>query len=209
MKPMRPTYIRHKLHHDSWPQTLLGGLNTVGILIQPYDLFLEGLRKGPIPAYETPPGGFHIEILHSADMKTIASMPDRNIPEARLLERLERGNECLGVFLGNELAAFTWCNLDNCTFPGDPFPLGPEEAYLFDAHTSHVHRGKGLAPLARYQIYRRLERTGRSRFYSVSDRFNKQARRFKQKLNAQVLRSGIYVEIFRRWGYTRQIPARK
>ena len=206
---MRLSYIRYKLRNNSWPQTLLGGLNTFGILIQPYDLFLEGLHKGPIPAYETPPAGFHIEILRSADMKTIASMPDRNIPQGRLLERLEKGNECLGVYLGRELAAFTWCNLESCTFPGDPFPLGPEEAYLFDAHTSHRHRGKGLAPLARYQIYRRLEGTGRRRFYSVSERLNKQAIRFKEKLNAEVLRSGIYVEVLRRWRYTWPLPGRE
>jgi hypothetical protein len=203
---MRRVYIQHKLRYNSLPQTLLGGLHTAGILIQPYDLFLEGLHKGPIPAYERPPEGFRIEVLAPADMKTIAAMPDRNIQEPQLMERLERRNECLGVFLGSELVAFTWCNLDTCTYPGDPFPLGPDEAYLFDAYTGHALRGKGLAPLLRYQIYRKLELTGRNRLYSVSERLNKRAVRFKQKLNAQVIRSGIYVELFRRWRYTKQLP---
>jgi len=205
---MRLIYIRHKLNYNSWLQTLLDGLNAVGILIKPYDLFLEGLEAGPIPAYETPPGDFRIEGLELQDMKRIGTMPDRNIPERELIERLERKNECLGVFLGNELVAFTWCNLDNCTFPGDRFPLGPEEAYLFDAHTGHAYRGKGLGPLVRYQIYKELERRGRRRFYSASTRLNKQAARFKQKLNAQIIRSGLYVEVFRRWRYTWQIPKR-
>ena len=205
---MRRVYIQHKFRYNSLPQTLLGGLHTVGILIQPYDLFLEGLHKGPIPAYERPPEGFRIEVLAPADMKTIAAIPDRNIQERQLMERLERRNECLGVFLGSELVAFTWCNLDTCTYPGDPFPLGPDETYLFDAYTSHALRGKGLAPLLRYQTYKKLELTGRNRLYSVSERLNKRAVRFKQKLNAQVIRSGIYVELFRRWRYTNQLPKR-
>jgi hypothetical protein len=205
---MRLIYIRHKLDYNSWPMTFLGGLHAAGILIQPYDLFLEGLHKGPIPAYETPPEGFRIENLELADMKRIAAMPDHNIPQFELIERLERKNECLGVFLGSELVSFTWCNLVNCTYPGDRFSLSPHEAYLFDAYTSRAHRGKDLAPLVRYQIYKKLERTGRNRFYSVSERLNKPAARFKQKLNAQVLRSGIYVELFRRWRYTKHLPKR-
>jgi GNAT superfamily N-acetyltransferase len=202
---MKLAYIKHQLGYNSWQMTLLGALHTAGFLIQPYDLFLEGRLAGPIPVYETPPDGFRIQRLGPADMDGIIGLPDRNIPKQNILARFQKEIECLAVFRGEELLAFTWCNLAENTFPGDRFPLGPDEAYLFDAYTCPQHRGKGLAPLVRYQIYKKLEQMGRHRFYSVSLRLNKRAIRFKLKLHARILRSGIYVELFRRWRYTQRL----
>jgi GNAT superfamily N-acetyltransferase len=173
-----------------------------GINIRPFYLYEEGLGLSRIGKYETLPPKIQIFFLSEQDMKTIASFPDRNISELTLRRRLAEGMWCVGAFDGPQLVAFTWCNLKRCTARLYSFKLKPDEGYLFDAYTLPTHRGKGLAPLIRYHTYKALASRGRTRLFSITERFNRPAIRFKQKLNGRIIASGTHVKIFRRWGRT-------
>jgi len=195
------TYVKHRLRYNSFPQLALDILNKAGVFVQPFYLFLEGLSDGDLSHWEVLPEGYKIGFMEPEDMGLIADLPERNIPEQELRARLKEGKRCLGVKYQKDLAAFTWCNMEQCTFPGHPFSLSNDEAYLFDAHTLVSYRGKGLAPIVRYQLYLELARIGVTRLYSFSDMFNKPAIRFKQKLNSRIIYKGVYVRLFNKWHF--------
>ena len=194
-------YYLDKLRRTpSW--ALQGVLYRLGLNIVPFYLYEEGLQVGPPSGYETLPDGINIRTLNADDMKAIAGMPDRDVLESVMHKRLADGNQCLGAYQKSRLVAFTWYNLDQCTYVGHRFALKSNEAYLFDAYTHPSSRGSGLAPVIRYHTYKALADRGRTRLYSMSERLNKPAVRFKQKLNARIIASGTYVELFKRWGRT-------
>jgi hypothetical protein len=173
-------------------------LNVAGIYIQPFYVFLEGLPERPDPLLEKEYEDFTISFLELGDLPLFLTMPERNIPERLLRGWFESGKLCLGVKYRGELVAFTWCDLEECRFTGFHFPLRENEAYLFDAHTSLPHRGKGLAPFVRYRSYQVLATMGRTRLYSISGRWNYPALRLQEKLGGRIIGAGISCKLLRR-----------
>lgn len=191
-------YIRLKIRHNPFPRVILDALAKMGIKTQPYYLCVEGLSDRTLPPYET---GFHqylFSFLGPEDMKKIGTIPHRFFSEQQLLSRLKKGQLCFAAKCRGKIAAFAWCNLEECHYDGCNFPLKNHEAYLFDTYTLNSFRGRGIAPYLRYHLYEELARMGRKRLYSVSERFNIPSIRFKQKLNAKFVGRGIYVELFKR-----------
>ena len=198
-------YIRRRIRHSGWTRLLLEVLAKTGIELRPFVLLQERqFENGPgLPDQAF--SGAEIGYLEAADMPAIASLsdlPGRSITEADLRRRLEAGNQCIALTLDGELAAFTWCDFEQCSFRGYPFRLEANEVYLFDAYTLLAYRGKGLGPYIRYRLYENLTAQGRDVCYSISDRFNRPALRFKEKLKARWLVSGIYLVLFSRWRFT-------
>ena len=99
-----------------------------------------------------------------------------------------------------------WCNLRKCDDESLSFPLKDDEAYLFDARTFKVYRGKNLAPYLRYQLYKCLEQLGRTKFFSITLALDTSALNFKKKLKAKPLNLYLYVNLFQR--FTWNIPLR-
>jgi hypothetical protein len=62
------------------------------------------------------------------------------------------------------MAAFTWVDLDEFGMSCSRFPLNSNEAYLFDAYTLPLFRGKNMAPCLRYHVYKELEKAGKKGF---------------------------------------------
>jgi hypothetical protein len=182
---------------------ILDGLIKVNIKITPYYLVLEGLFDKTIPHLETGFDDCEICYLGSDDMKTIAAIPERDINEKTLLRWLNEGKKCLGFKRGSELAAFTWCDLDECNAEFRRFPLAPDEAYLFDAYTMMNFRGRGIAPYVRYQLYKELLKLNRTRLYSISNYYNQQSINFKKKLNAKTIDLALHISIFNKWEFSR------
>ncbi len=203
------SYLKHvldRIRHEPLAQVLLDGLHRFGITIQPFYLFEEGFfsHEPPAPGEDLRP--FEVRVLAAGDMQAVAAVPYRGLSEAFFLDRLERGQGCLGIFAGDELAAFIWYDLEECNYEGWRFALGEHEAYLFDAFTLAPFRGRGVAPFLRYRLYQLLSEAGRTRFYSVSARANAAALRFKQKLGAKILARGLLVELLGRWRFTSSPP---
>lgn len=207
-------YIRRRIRHSGFTRLLLEVLAKIGINLRPFVLLQEGVFDGPAVPLTLRPGFENLEIryLESADMSALAelsNLPGRSITEEELRERLRAGNKCAALTLNGELAAFSWCDFERCSFAGYPFKLRPNEVYLFDAYTLIAFRGKGLASHIRYSLYIDLAKQGRNVCYSISDRFNRPSLRFKQKLDAQWLVSGVYLVLFSRWRFTFMLKEHK
>jgi hypothetical protein len=192
-------HIREKAHYNPLPRLALDALIKMGLRIEPFHLFEEGSPEVPLPEYEADLEGFEVSLLGAADMQAMAAVPYRWIPLATLQDRLDRGDWCLAAKRSGELAIFMWCCFTECHFKGLRFPMRRDEAYIYDTHTLTAFRGQGLAPAMRCELYRRLGEQGRTRFYSITNRYNTSSCRFKQKLHARIVCSGTYVQLFRKW----------
>lgn len=183
----------------------IDALAKVGVIVSPYYLVLEGLGNDRLPHLG---GGFErydFGFLESQDMKALAALPGRIFSEKDLLHRLKEGQKCFGVKYREEIVAFTWCSLAPYAFEKQKaFRLRENEAYLFDAYTVEQFRGVGIAPAMRYRCYQELAKLGKEKCYSITAAFNTPAMHFKRKLNAQVLESGVYVELWGRWWWQTQ-----
>ena len=177
-------------------------LATLGLRIDPFHLFIEAAAGKRPPPVESGLDNFVIDFLDASDMAALACIPGRNFSEDELLFRLQQGKRCLGIRYHDEIVAFTWFDLNECTFESHTlFILRENEAHLFDTYTTESFRGKSLAPHLRYRCYEELAKLGRERCYSVTVAFNTPAVRYKQKLGAQVAELMVFVELLKRWRF--------
>jgi len=194
--------FKQKFKHNSIWRIIFDGLTKINIKITPYYLVLEGLFDKSMPQYETGFEEYEISFLGPEDMEEISLIPDQPRTQEELIKMLNKGKKCLGVKLDNQLAAYTWCDLEECNLEWRRFNLSANEAYLFDAYTLMDFRGKGIAPFIRYQLYKELSKLNRTKLYSISAYFNKQSINFKRKLNAQFVDLGIYVSLFKKMEFS-------
>jgi GNAT superfamily N-acetyltransferase len=201
-------YLAHlwrKVRYSGLTRLVVDGFGLLGISVMPLVVFREGLGLLGANDFDARLAGYTVAQLGPEALGELAALPGRPMPEAELLARLEAGNRCLGVYRGGELVGFTWYDLERCNFRGYPFPLGPGQAYLFDAYTRVAFRGQGVAALIRYAAYRELAALGRTDLYSVSYTLNTPSLKFKRKLNAVIVERGLFVELFRRWRFRRRL----
>ncbi len=201
MSPNRTSYPKHlrdKVRYSPLPRLFIDGLDKLGIQIRLIYLIREGIVAGVARPCQDVLEDYEVEFLGLEDMTEMARIPYRPFRYEELEGRLKAGNLCLGAKRAAHLAAFTWCNLTWCKTAGYLFPLKDDEAYLFDAYTAPELRGQGVAPALRYRLYEELARKGRTKLYSISERFNTPAVRFKLKLGAEILKSDWYVTLFTR-----------
>ena len=194
-------FLWTKLRYNSPMQIFLDALKVIGIAIRPYYLFAEELSLAGERDWGERFADYETCTLGPDDMATLAAFPDRTRSEAELRQALADGCVCLGIRLEGEIVAFTWWETGCCSFPGHPFTLNADEAYLCDAYTAPAHRGSGLAAFVRYRAYEELITQGRMHLYSVSERLNKRAVNFKKKINAKIVDQGVLVVLFRKWSW--------
>ena len=169
-------------------------LAKLGISVVPYYWTQEGVVDGLPPVLQNGFEDYSFSSFGPEDIKTIGSLLPRR-SEDELLARLDQGKLCFGLKHHGQIAAFTWCELGECSFKWHQVPLNDREAYLFDMNTVESFRGRGLAPYLRYQVYGALKELERDTFYSVTYRFNTPAMRFKEKLGAKFLWLGVGVSL--------------
>ena len=194
-------HIRSKARFSPLVRLVLDVLSKAGIDIQPFYLFHEGIFGQTFIHQEDIFEEYWLGFLQEEDMGEIAAIKWRNIIEVELKLRLTEGKKCFGARYRGELAAFTWYNTKECHYKGCRFTLKDNEAYFFDAFTFFPYRGKGLAPYIRCELYKVLAKSGKNSLYSISNRFNIPAINFKKKLQARIVGSGIFVELFKIWRF--------
>ncbi len=193
--------VLDRIRYNPLPRILIDGLDRLGIKINLIYLMREGITQGIAQPSQDSLEGFEVGFLEAEDMAEMAQIPYRTVGCEKLLGRLEDGNLCLGAKREGRLVGFTWCNLTRCHSKAYPFLLNDDEAYLFDTYTAPDLRGQGLAPALRYRLYEELARMGRTKLYSISERFNAPALRFKLKLGVEILKSNWGIVLFRRWRF--------
>lgn len=140
-----------------------------------------------------------VDFLKPSDMKVISASPEVPQTEDVLLNRLSGGCLCIGIKQHDEIAAYMWCNLQECDSKLIRFDLEEDKAYLMDARTFSSYRGKNLAPYLRVELYRHLRQMGRTKFISITSYFNTPALRFKKKLNAKPQKFYASIKIFMKY----------
>jgi hypothetical protein len=191
--------LSDRMRHGTLFEAFQYRLSRIGIVVAPYYWVQEGLDlerlQGSYDALE----GFSFGPFGSDEIKVIAASKSWNYTEEELLSWLSSGKRCVGAKCQGEIAAFMWIECDECNCQYFTFKLQQNEAYLFDMFTMKPFRGKGLAPFLRCQSYRILKDIGRDTIYSYTDYFNVPSINFKKKLNAKVLKVGLYVEFFKKY----------
>ncbi len=195
--------LRDKRRHHLLLQTLSRVLGCKGIEIVPYYVTQEFLKHETEPRVDPELGPVAARLLSPAEIEEVYTHPESKVmgDEATLLD--ERCL-CFGLKIKGEMAACMWCNVHRCHSRLARFFLKEDEAYLCSAVTFKAYRGRNLAPLLRYELYRYLNQIGRTNFYSITEVFNTPARKFKEKLGARHLRLGLHIRLFNRcdWNIT-------
>ena len=178
-------------------------LESIGISVSPYYWIREGLNDNSLPEFQNNLESYSFEFFGPEEIKAIVESKAWKYSEEQLLSWLKEGKKCFGAKYHGQIAAFMWIDFNNSNCKWHRFPLKDDEAYLFDMYTMKPFRGKGVAPYLRYQSYKILKDMGRYKCYSYSDFFNSPSIKFKKKLNANFLKIGLYIELFKkyRWNW--------
>ena len=137
--------------------------------------------------------------LGRSDMADLAARSERDFSERQMLKMLANGCGCIGLRYKNEIVAYTWYDLIQCSIHYLIFKLKKDEAYLYGARTFRAYKGKALAPYLRQKAYEHLANIRRTRLYSITLFENTPSIRFKNKLNAKNLRLYLGIQIFGRY----------
>ena len=154
---------------------------------------------------------YRCDFLEPEDIPNLLELKTwRGYSGKTLKSMFKAGNKCISTKHEGQMAAFMWIDLEESNCKWYRFPLKGDEAYLFDMFTLKAFRGKGVAPYLRYKSYEILKQMGRNMCYSYTDSFNHAATRFKKKLNAKILKTGLYFAISNkhRWLWDKDIGSR-
>ena len=179
--------LRGRIKHGLLTQEILDRLGGLGIRLTPYLIVDES--PGALINYEREISDCSFRPLGANEMHMVANMPNRKRDLEGVLSRLAVA-ECLGAFIGDTLAGYTWSRRDQVGRLRGRIQfhqLSPDEAYLFDMYVDKDFRGMSLAPLLRHHLFQHLLSKGVRRFYSITTYFNRSSRKFKAKLGAREL----------------------
>jgi len=187
--------IRDRTNHRLVLLSVNRLLEYTGIEISLYYLTREVRAEGLGLSLEpeiTLSGGF----LSPEEVRKLYQHPEIKKLGAEADRWLAEGCLCFACKHKEEVIAYSWCDLQRCNSRYVSFPLQPDEAYLFRARTFQGYRGRNLAPYLRYELYKSLDRLGRSRFYSITEYLNASAIAFKNKLKARPVKLCLYLGFF-------------
>lgn len=194
-----------KIKYNSILRILHDGLVKIGIHISLFYLVEEGLHLQTIPFDFSEFTGYKVEFLKENEINIITDIPERPYKKEALIKRLNGGSRCLLFKKNDQVIGYTWFNLHAKDITFYNFSLKDNEAYLFDAYVLMDFRGKRIAPFMRYQCYKELKKMDKTVLYSISEYFNNQSIRFKKKLNAKFLFLILYINLFNKFIFKREI----
>jgi hypothetical protein len=161
--------------------------------------------KSDVPAYLTTlPSGFKFSTFVFEDIEVISKHPERKgyADEQHVIKNFNKGDTCLGIKNKGEIAGFTWFSTQENRSKFYQSKMKNNEGYLYDMFVFKAFRGHNLAPTLRYKNYEILQSLGRDTFYSVTQCSNTASFRFKQKLGAEIVFLGLYVNFVKKWRKT-------
>ena len=102
------------------------------------------------PVLEVPPGPpVEMRVLRPDDVDAYARSRSRSVESVPALRRLEEGHVCVAAWLDGEIVSTAWYAFDSVRVDeiGRVLRLAPDEAYVYDSHTTESLRGLGIASL--------------------------------------------------------------
>ena len=197
--------LKQKIRYNSILRILHDGLVKIGLQLSLFYLVEEGLHLQTIPLEFNEFSCYTAEFLKEEELNIIADIPERPYKKEILQKRFKDGSRCLLCKKDEQLIGYTWFNLFECDSGIYKLSLKENEAYLFDAYVLMEYRGKRIAPFIRFLCYKELQKLNRTTLYSISDLFNSQSIRFKKKLNAKFSVLILYINLFNKIKFSRQI----
>lgn len=194
------TKVLYVWSHGLMALTLLRWLSRLGIKIVPYYLFEESknfLSTDIKPLLDEP---FETILLGRSDVELLKGLEKLSETPADFSKLWNAGCSCIGLKGEGAILAYGWFDLLRCNYKYLSFALQGDEAYAFNFYTARHMRGRNIAPFLRTILYAYLESMGRNRIYSISEKFNTSAMKFKEKINAKPLCYYVYVNLFNRVG---------
>ena len=193
--------IIEKLRYSNWLRLIFDTAAKFGVRITPYFVALEGEWDDGPPELEAGFDAYQCRRLSIDDMGPLSQIPGRPISERQLIQRLHDGHLCFGLVKDGRVVSFSWVNPQEALSGLCRFSLQAHEAYYYDLYTLHAFRGRQLALYLRHQTYRHLLKLGLTRYYSVIDALNTPAVKFKRKLQARFIYTGVSIKLFKRYEY--------
>jgi GNAT superfamily N-acetyltransferase len=178
-------------------QRVIERLRLVGINLDPYYLLREGVRQPEQTDWPALVAEFPCSVLDPGDLAAVAECT-RWATVEQLQLRLDKGHLCVVLKHRGRIAGYAWADLVEVNDSVCDYPLGPGDAYLYDAFVVPEFRGRDLATYMRVESYKYLRRLGRHTYYSITECFNTPSLKFKKKLNVEILRVYLHVKIGRR-----------
>jgi ribosomal protein S18 acetylase RimI-like enzyme len=123
-------------------------------------VFYCDLSTQTLPAVDIP-ASFKIECLWSEGelnqqhLETVISLWNPRLARRNMNERFSKGASLWFIESGKQLAGYGW-TLQGYTIEPYYFPLGRDDAHLFDFHVLPEYRGRGINPLLVGYIVRTL-----------------------------------------------------
>jgi len=192
--------ILDKFRYGLFFLVLFDYLSKVGIKISFFYWMKEGASSNPPTNLDKTFDEYEFCFFGPEEIAIINDLPERQFANKRVfINLLNSGKKCFGVKHQGKIAAFNWFGLEESGSKSYPVAMKDNEAYLFDMYVLKAFRGKKLAPILRRKSYAVLQAMGRDTYYSISDCFNTPTIKFKDKLNAQFILKGLYINLFRKF----------
>lgn len=173
-------------------------LAKIGFDFRPYYWVQEEFTPCEEPKIKGDASAYNVRYLNLEELKTIAiNLPEQLAKE--VVDSFKKGQLCIGLEHNNEIAAYTFVEINDFVFNQKSYPLKDNEAYLLNMWTFHQYRGKNLAPYLRYQAYQLLKEQGRNIKYSITEYFNKSSIKFKAKLNSKHQKLILSIILFKKF----------
>ncbi len=192
----------NKMRYGLFLEYAQSRLMKIGFEFNPFYVIQEGINAGDLKITVQDVDRYICEFLDKEDLPDLARMRNNEIPKTVLEKRFDRGDKCLAIKCENEIIAFNWISFREISSGVYREPLGEREAYLFDMYTDKRFRGKNIAPYLRLKTYQILQQMGKTLFYSVSLAFNSASIRFKKKLNSKILKTGVFLHLFKKYRWS-------
>jgi hypothetical protein len=187
--------IKQKIRHGLLLQSIRNQLAHIGIEISPY--YLAQVGKYPIaePRIRGDSNDFIVSFFNEAECIKAGESARGYSPE-NFLQRLKQGKKCYGIKHHDNIVAFVWFDLKQCSFKPQQFWLKKNEAYIHSMYTMEEYRGRNIARFLEFQSYQELKKMNKTVIYSISEYFNKAAIKYKKDLKAENLHLFVYIELF-------------
>jgi len=173
-------------------------LAKIGFDFKPYYWVQEEVTPCKEPSIKGDASSFKIKYLDLEELTLISKNLPKQLAE-EVIESFNKGQLCIGLEHNNEIAAYTFVELNDFIFNKKTYTLKSNEAYLLNMWTFHNYRGKNLAPFLRYQAYQLLKEKGIDTKYSITEYFNKSSIKFKAKLNSEHKKLMLSIILFKKF----------
>ena len=195
----RYTYLKiwKRIRHGLFLFSLRNFLSRFGLDIRPYYWFKEERDGSDVPEIKDNKSAYTMSLIGIDEVGVMNGIMGLNTEN--LINSLNKGQFCIGLKKGKEIASLLFVDPNDFEFMKRPFQLESGTGYLLNVYTFQKYRGKNLATYLRYHCFKLLEDKRIHTLYSITSYFNTSSLKVNAKLNAKKIRLYLYLGLFKKW----------